>query len=166
MVEKVRKESEPGRELYAEDFFLSALRCLLSAGQTRERERRASDVAACISAILAVDGEAATLEKRRGCDRVNAEAGRAWALAGPDRGGGGGGGNGCTADGLVATPRWLSPFIPEELARYRGGPGDPGLYLVLLGRVYDVSSGRKHYEPGAHYSGFSGIPGSSRLFPL
>lgn len=48
-------------------------------------------------------------------------------------------------------------FIPEELARYRGGPGDPGLYLALLGRVYDVSSGRRHYEPGAHYSGFAGI---------
>lgn len=48
-------------------------------------------------------------------------------------------------------------FAPEELARYRGGPGDPGLYLALLGRVYDVSSGRRHYEPGAHYSGFAGI---------
>ncbi|XP_004477044.1 neuferricin isoform X2 [Dasypus novemcinctus] len=48
-------------------------------------------------------------------------------------------------------------FVPEELARYRGGPGDPGLYLALLGRVYDVSSGRRHYEPGAHYSGFAGM---------
>lgn len=51
----------------------------------------------------------------------------------------------------------LRLFVPEELARYRGGPGDPGLYLALLGRVYDVSSGRRHYEPGAHYSGFAGI---------
>ncbi|XP_036053092.1 neuferricin isoform X2 [Onychomys torridus] len=50
----------------------------------------------------------------------------------------------------------LRLFVPEELARYRGGPGDPGLYLALLGRVYDVSSGRRHYEPGAHYSGFAG----------
>ncbi|CAO2644064.1 Cyb5d2 [Lemmus lemmus] len=64
---------------------------------------------------------------------------------------------------------WWSPegprsglrlFVPEELARYRGGPGDPGLYLALLGRVYDVSSGRRHYEPGAHYSGFA-APGNS-----
>lgn len=133
MVEKVRKESEPGRELYAEDFFLSALRCLLSAGQTRERERRASDVAACISAILAVDGEAATLEKRRGCDRVNAEAGRAWALAGPDRGGGGGGGNGCTADGLVATPRWLSPFHTRGAGPLPRRPWGSGPLLGLAG---------------------------------
>lgn len=54
-------------------------------------------------------------------------------------------------------------FIPEELSRYRGGPGDPGLYLALLGRVYDVSSGRRHYEPGAHYSGFAGRD-ASRAF--
>ncbi|XP_023411906.2 neuferricin isoform X1 [Loxodonta africana] len=64
---------------------------------------------------------------------------------------------------------WWSPrpgfrlFIAEELARYRGGPGDPGLYLALLGRVYDVSSGRRHYEPGAHYSGFAGRD-ASRAF--
>ncbi|XP_037664492.1 neuferricin isoform X1 [Choloepus didactylus] len=64
---------------------------------------------------------------------------------------------------------WWSPrarfrlFIPEELARYRGGPEDPGLYLALLGRVYDVSSGRRHYEPGAHYSGFAGRD-ASRAF--
>ena len=65
---------------------------------------------------------------------------------------------------------WWSPradfrlFIPEELARYRGRPGDPGLYLALLGRVYDVSSGRRHYEPGAHYSGFAGISRAVRAF--
>ncbi|XP_036308261.1 neuferricin isoform X3 [Pipistrellus kuhlii] len=47
-------------------------------------------------------------------------------------------------------------FTPGELARHRGGPGEPGLYLALLGRVYDVSSGRRHYEPGAPYSGFAG----------
>nr|XP_019599376.1 PREDICTED: neuferricin isoform X3 [Rhinolophus sinicus] len=54
-------------------------------------------------------------------------------------------------------------FTPEELARYRGGPGDPGLYLALLGRIYDVSPGRRHYEPGAHYSGFAGRD-ASRAF--
>ncbi|XP_040485764.1 neuferricin isoform X2 [Ursus maritimus] len=68
------------------------------------------------------------------------------------------------AAAAVVAARWmgwwsgragLRLFVPEELARYRGGPGDPGLYLALLGRVYDVSSGRRHYEPGAHYSGFA-----------
>lgn len=59
----------------------------------------------------------------------------------------------------------LRLFVPEELARYRGGPEDPGLYLALLGRVYDVSSGRRHYEPGAHYSGFAGISEALPDFP-
>lgn len=72
------------------------------------------------------------------------------------------------AAAAAAAARWLGwwsgraglrLFVPEELARYRGGPGDPGLYLALLGRVYDVSSGRRHYEPGAHYSGFAGTSG-------
>ncbi|XP_050018681.1 LOW QUALITY PROTEIN: neuferricin [Alexandromys fortis] len=65
--------------------------------------------------------------------------------------------------GPEGSPSGLRLFVPEELARYRGGPGDPGLYLALLGRVYDVSSGRRHYEPGAHYSGFAGRD-ASRAF--
>lgn len=65
--------------------------------------------------------------------------------------------------GLEGPPSGLRLFVSEELARYRGGPGDPGLYLALLGRVYDVSSGRRHYEPGAHYSGFAGRD-ASRAF--
>ncbi|KAM7333777.1 hypothetical protein ACRRTK_007097 [Alexandromys fortis] len=65
--------------------------------------------------------------------------------------------------GPEGPPSGLRLFVPEELARYRGGPGDPGLYLALLGRVYDVSSGRRHYEPGAHYSGFAGRD-ASRAF--
>ncbi|XP_041626375.1 neuferricin isoform X3 [Vulpes lagopus] len=72
---------------------------------------------------------------------------------------------GLAAAAAAAAARWLGwwsdraglrLFVPEELARYRGGPGAPGLYLALLGRVYDVSPGRRHYEPGAHYSGFAG----------
>ncbi|OWK59855.1 Neuferricin [Lonchura striata] len=43
-----------------------------------------------------------------------------------------------------------------ELRRYRGAPGEPGLYLALLGRVFDVQRGRKHYGPGGAYSGFAG----------
>ncbi|KAM3661135.1 neuferricin isoform 2-T2 [Ammospiza maritima maritima] len=43
-----------------------------------------------------------------------------------------------------------------ELRRYRGAPGEPGLYLALLGRVFNVERGRKHYGPGGAYSGFAG----------
>ncbi|NXY90821.1 NEUFC protein, partial [Alcedo cyanopectus] len=43
-----------------------------------------------------------------------------------------------------------------ELARYRGAPGQPGLYLAVLGRVFDVERGRRHYGPGGAYSGLAG----------
>ncbi|NXA19185.1 NEUFC protein, partial [Ibidorhyncha struthersii] len=43
-----------------------------------------------------------------------------------------------------------------ELARYRGGEGEPGLYLAVLGRVFDVERGRRHYGPGGAYSGLAG----------
>ncbi|KAM8797412.1 neuferricin [Eudromia elegans] len=43
-----------------------------------------------------------------------------------------------------------------ELARYRGAPGEPGLYVALLGQVFDVQRGRRHYGPGGAYSGLSG----------
>lgn len=48
-----------------------------------------------------------------------------------------------------------------ELRRYRGAPGEPGLYLALLGRVFDVERGRKHYGPGGAYSGLAGTCGGS-----
>lgn len=55
---------------------------------------------------------------------------------------------------------WLQPrsrlLSAAELGRYRGAPGDPGLYLALLGRVFDVQPGRKHYGPSGAYSGLAG----------
>ncbi|NXG04750.1 NEUFC protein, partial [Sakesphorus luctuosus] len=44
----------------------------------------------------------------------------------------------------------------RDLRRYRGAPGDPGLYLALLGRVFDVQRGRRHYGPGGAYSALAG----------
>ncbi|XP_064022379.1 neuferricin isoform X2 [Pogoniulus pusillus] len=43
-----------------------------------------------------------------------------------------------------------------ELARFRGAAGEPGLYLAVLGRVFDVERGRRHYGPGGAYSGLAG----------
>ncbi|XP_075374423.1 neuferricin isoform X2 [Mycteria americana] len=56
---------------------------------------------------------------------------------------------------------WLLPsrgrlLSPVELARYRGAAGEPGLYLAVLGRVFDVERGRRHYGPGGAYSGLAG----------
>ncbi|XP_044142165.1 neuferricin isoform X1 [Bufo gargarizans] len=44
----------------------------------------------------------------------------------------------------------------EELSRYHGGQGSPGLYLAVLGQVFDVQKGIKHYGPGGSYSFFAG----------
>ncbi len=44
----------------------------------------------------------------------------------------------------------------EELTPYDGDEGSKGLYLGILGRVYDVSRGRDYYAPGGGYSFFAG----------
>ena len=48
-------------------------------------------------------------------------------------------------------------FTKAELAQYDGSPGSKGLYLAILGKVYDVSKGARHYGPGGGYSFFAGI---------
>jgi len=48
----------------------------------------------------------------------------------------------------------------SELALYNGSPDSPGLYLAILGQVYDVSKGRDYYGPGGGYAFFSGKDGS------
>ncbi|XP_010179747.1 PREDICTED: neuferricin, partial [Mesitornis unicolor] len=40
---------------------------------------------------------------------------------------------------------------------------EPGLYLAVLGRVFDVERGRRHYGPGGAYSGLAGRD-ASRAF--
>ncbi|XP_060704310.1 neuferricin [Hemiscyllium ocellatum] len=47
-------------------------------------------------------------------------------------------------------------FSKPELSRYTGERGSPGLYLAILGQVFDVSKGKKHYGPGGSYSCFAG----------
>ena len=47
-------------------------------------------------------------------------------------------------------------YTKDELAKYDGGSDSPGLYLGILGRVYDVSAGKKHYGENGGYSFFRG----------
>eukprot|EP00062_Callorhinchus_milii_P024638 gi/632984759/ref/XP_007909304.1/ PREDICTED: neuferricin [Callorhinchus milii] len=54
-------------------------------------------------------------------------------------------------------------YSRSELGLYGGQPGSAGLYLALLGQVFDVSKGSKHYGPGGSYSGFAGTD-ASRAF--
>lgn len=48
----------------------------------------------------------------------------------------------------------------RELSSYNGEKGSKGLYLAVLGQVFDVNKGIKHYGPGGAYHSFSGgFPG-------
>ena len=51
-------------------------------------------------------------------------------------------------------------LTPEELRKYDGTDGSPGLYIALLGQVFDVSKGKDHYGPGGGYSFFAAKDGS------
>ncbi|XP_056603288.1 neuferricin isoform X1 [Triplophysa dalaica] len=63
----------------------------------------------------------------------------------------------------------LSSLTPErmltedELTLYNGEPNSKGLYLAILGQVFDVERGRKHYGPGGAYHFFTGKD-ASRAF--
>ncbi|XP_078403972.1 neuferricin isoform X1 [Cetorhinus maximus] len=59
-----------------------------------------------------------------------------------------------SALGAGSPPHQL--FTKSELSRYNGEKGSPGLYLAILGQVFDVSRGKKHYGPGGSYSFFAG----------
>ena len=48
-------------------------------------------------------------------------------------------------------------FSQEALMMYDGSDHSKGIYLAILGSVYDVSSGRKHYGPDGSYGFFSGL---------
>lgn len=47
-------------------------------------------------------------------------------------------------------------FLEEDLAKFNGEEGSPGIYLAIFGKVYDVTKGRKHYGPGGSYHSFAG----------
>lgn len=48
-------------------------------------------------------------------------------------------------------------FTAEELKKYDGGPDSLGLYLAILGEVFDVEKGAQHYRPGGGYAFFTGM---------
>ncbi|XP_067123941.1 neuferricin [Centruroides vittatus] len=47
-------------------------------------------------------------------------------------------------------------FTVDELSKYDGSGSSPGLYLAILGKVFDVEKGAQHYRPGGGYSFFAG----------
>lgn len=47
-------------------------------------------------------------------------------------------------------------FTQRQLSRYDGDKGSLGLYLSIMGSVYDVQKGAKHYGVGGGYHFFAG----------
>ncbi|XP_030847183.1 neuferricin-like [Strongylocentrotus purpuratus] len=51
-------------------------------------------------------------------------------------------------------------FTVDSLKAYDGSRNSPGLHIAIMGKVFDVSKGTKHYGPGGGYSFFAGRDGS------
>lgn len=47
-------------------------------------------------------------------------------------------------------------FTKDQLKEYNGHENSKGLYLAILGHVYDVKKGNKYYGPGGGYEFFAG----------
>lgn len=47
-------------------------------------------------------------------------------------------------------------YTAEELQLYDGSNEKRGIFIAILGRIYDVERGRKHYGPGGSYNFFAG----------
>ncbi|XP_023688717.2 neuferricin [Paramormyrops kingsleyae] len=62
-----------------------------------------------------------------------------------------------------SSPDALPLLNQQDLSRYDGEVGSQGLYLSVLGQVFDVSKGRRHYGPGGAYHFFAGRD-ASRAF--
>ncbi|VDK88639.1 unnamed protein product [Litomosoides sigmodontis] len=50
----------------------------------------------------------------------------------------------------------LPVFTKEQLSFFDGTRPSKGTYLAILGRIYDVQKGAKHYGPGGSYHFFAG----------
>lgn len=54
------------------------------------------------------------------------------------------------------TPKKEVLLTAEELAKHDGSDPNIPVYLAILGRIYDVDKGRRHYEVGSGYNVFAG----------
>jgi predicted heme/steroid binding protein len=59
-------------------------------------------------------------------------------------------------DTLLKNARELPVLTKEQLALFDGSRPSKPIYLAILGKIYDVSKGKKHYAPGGGYHFFSG----------
>ncbi|XP_031663773.1 neuferricin isoform X3 [Oncorhynchus kisutch] len=61
-----------------------------------------------------------------------------------------------TGDAPQSTVPPARLIIKDELSLYTGEENSKGLYLAILGQVFDVEKGMKHYGPGGGYRFFAG----------
>ena len=54
-------------------------------------------------------------------------------------------------------PQAVRLLSSRELSLYDGQEGSKGLYLAVLGQVFDVQTGHKHYGPGGAYHFMAGL---------
>lgn len=47
-------------------------------------------------------------------------------------------------------------FTKQDLSKYNGENNDIPIYLSILGSIYDVTKGKKHYGKGCAYNFFAG----------
>ncbi len=57
----------------------------------------------------------------------------------------------------------LPVFTKESLARYDGTDASLPIYLAFEGNVYDVTEGKRFYEPGGAYDFLAGTDGTTML---
>lgn len=60
------------------------------------------------------------------------------------------------ANNLVSNKAVQLPLTEEDLSHYDGVHNEK-LYLGVLGSVFDVSSGNRHYKKGSSYNYFVGL---------
>lgn len=59
--------------------------------------------------------------------------------------------------GSVLTPEASVRLLTRnELLKYDGSEGSEGLYLAVVGQVFDVIKGHEHYGPGGAYHFMAG----------
>jgi predicted heme/steroid binding protein len=60
-------------------------------------------------------------------------------------------------------PETLPVFNAETLARYNGEDTSLPIYIAFEGNVYDVTLGKRFYEPGGAYDFLAGTDGTTLL---
>ncbi|CAG9803024.1 unnamed protein product [Chironomus riparius] len=65
-----------------------------------------------------------------------------------------------TVESVDQTEYKIPMFTAEELKQFNGEGDNKKLYLAIMGEIFDVTRGEKHYGPGESYHTFVGVDAS------